>query len=341
MMLKLISKKRREILFGSLFIIMIFVSLFIYTQHQNKQNRLIDSLKSILDNNGNISYYRDGDIERPIIESFRPYDLEICNIFTRHRIKYINGIFCVGYQLPFQDIELFGTLEHLNYLGFSDINLSENHLKSLAEKIPHLQTLLVERGSFPNNGGKYLGMLKEIKFLYFFDISINDECIKGMSGLPLREIAFVNVSITDIGLNNMLPLEKMESISLKYLVITDEGITNFFNGCPHLKHIVIDNSKDYCYVGISELKCTFLRDITYVSSIKELTLNGVNLGDEILSSIERFENLKYLAIRTYCITENSKPLLERLSQRMYVSVETLGKEGELLFEYRGGKNFLE
>jgi hypothetical protein len=340
-MFKIISRNNKLILAGSLFVLVMFlVSIFFYISYRNKQDHLIDSLKRILDNNGSISYYRDGNIERPIIETFQPYDLEICNIFTRHRIKYINGIYCVGYQLLIEDIVLFGTLEYLNYFGFVDVNLSESHLKFLVEKIPHLQNLTIERSTFPNNGGKYLGKLKKIRSLWLCDLLINDDDIRGMGGLPLREIIFINVAITDTGLNNMLPLKEIENITLRELPISDD-ITVFFNGCPSLKRIGIHNSKRDRNTTTFELKCIFLRDMIHTSSIKEITLNYVMLDDETLSSIERFENLKYLAIRSYCITENSKPLLERLSQRMYVSVETLGKEDEPLFEYHGGEKFID
>jgi hypothetical protein len=339
-MLKLILEHRKVILIGSLlFLVVSLVSVVFYLQYKSKQEYLIDSLKRILENNGSISYYRDGDIDHPINENISLRDLEVYNKITRHRIKYINGIECNGYQLPIQDIVLFSTFKHLNYLGFSNTDLSESQLKTLTEKIPHIKILTISKSTFPNNGGKHLGKLKNLKTLWLFHLSIRDETTKGMSGLPLNEIAFFDLSITDVGLNNMLPLVELEYISLINLQITDNGITNFVNRCSHLKEIHISNLVEN---GIpSELKCTFLRDIIPVSSIENITLDYVLLNDEILSSIERFENLKYLSIRTYCDIEKSKPLLEKLSQRMYVGAETLGTNGETLFEYRGGKEFIE
>jgi hypothetical protein len=331
---------RKVILVGSLlFLVVSLVSIAFYLQYKSKQKHLVDSLKRILENNGSISYYRDGDIDYPINENISLRDLEIYNKMTRHRIKYINGIVCNGYQLPVQDIVLFSTFNHLNYLGFSNTNLSESQLKTLTEKIPHLEILTIEKSNFPNNGGKHLGRLKNLKSLWLTNLSIKNEDIEGMEGLPLSEIIFWDLPITDVGLNNMLPLVELESNFLSDLLVTDDGVTNFFNSCPHLKEINISN---FVKKGTPlELKCTFLRDIIHISSIKGITLNYVLLNDEILSSIERFENLKYLSIRTYCVTEKSESLLKKLSQRMYVSVETIGTNGETLFEYRGGKEFVE
>jgi hypothetical protein len=336
----ILQNKKVVILAGSLFfLVVIFVGIIFYLHYKGKQNHLVDSLKRILENNGSIFYYKDGDIDLPINENISLRDLEIYNKITRHKIKYINGIACNGYQLPIQDIVSFSTFKHLDYLGFSNTNLSENQLKTLAEKIPHLNILTIERSTFPNNGGKHLGKLKNLKTLWLSQLSIRDESTEGMSGLPLNEIVFFDLPITDVGLNNMLPLVELEYISLINLKITDNGITNFVNSCPSLKKIYINNLVKNGTP--SELKCTFLRDTIHISSIKDITLNYVLLNDDILSSIERFENLKYLSIRTYCVIEKSEPLLEKLSQRMYVSVETLGTNGETLFEYRGGKEFIE
>lgn len=276
-----------------------------------------DAVRHMLEHNAEITS------RIPESESYYPKKLEQGR-YTDEDIKNITRFSFFKRSPDWQDIRALSSLKHVKELAFSEVTLSDRAIKEISNTQWKPRELMMLRSSFSKEGGFYLSKIEGLKIFGMVYCDITDDNLQLASGLEADSISFYDTPISERGLMNILPQNKLKGISLMLTDITD-GITGFLNECPNLESITITDSP--------AVRCRFLLELKNTDAITHLQIARTSLDDEILMSFTPYNNLNYLEIVNCRITEKCRDLLQEWARKMYfVRVETAGQE--IIFSHR-------
>jgi len=261
-------------------------------------------------------------------ETFSPlFPPPILNNITEQGIRHITSIsICADIfsksDVPLADIQFLGTLPKLEDFSIVSGNLSDSLAEAIGNNLNNMSVLWLENTTLTPDVWRGLGKLRNVSVLWLLDVNLPTEIFEDGTEMSPVGLLIDNVRISEAGLKTLIRTDKLKTISLNTTNVSDD-ITSFFDKCPKLESIWINNSK---------IKCLFVAQMQHTDKLRSLYLANTNIDDDILSSVSRFPNLNELTIHESKVTEASIPLLETLAQHFY---RILVRNNNVnLFDYR-------
>jgi hypothetical protein len=221
-------------------------------------------------------------------------------------IRNIDSITCRTDAISEKDIQFIGTLPHLKTFHLTAGNLSNSLADAIGENLNNVSTLWFGKLTLTPREWRGISKLTKVSELWLQYTNIPDESFE--EGVAIAPIALniFGVQISEAGLKKLIKTNKLEKVFLYSTNVSDD-LTSFFDRCPKLERIFIDDAN---------IQCQFVEKMQHTAALQLLDLSHTHINDEILASVSRFPNLEILEINGYNITEKSVPLFRALSERI-------------------------
>jgi hypothetical protein len=276
------SPRRRFALRFSLRTFLIAVTLFCmllaWRLHRAKQQR--EAIKAIGDAGGWVHYdYQIGDSRAVDIDpQARPWEpqwlLDLVGIDFFHDVAEINMVYNEddGARL--------------------DNNRGRN-VGPLLAQFPRLRVLLLKDEIIDDAGMAYVGRMKRLECLYFWDATkITDAGAKLLHDMPrLRYIHLSTSQVGDEGLAAIAKLPNLDGLSMQRNRITDAGVAHLA-GHPKLKELWIGSLQNVR----SPISDAAIPHLAAIPNLEELDLQWTSVTPEGLKPLARMQNLKRVLV---------------------------------------------
>jgi len=156
-------------------------------------------------------------------------------------------------------------------------------------QFPRARFLGLTPGSVDDAGMKYLGQLKQVEVILFWDAgAITDEGVAHLRNMPrLRSLHLGESQVTDRGLASIAKLRNLEDLSMQKNYFTDAGLPALA-GLPGLKSLWIgglhDRPSPITDVGVIHL--------ARLTQLEELDLQHTRVTPEGLKPLQQLPKLK-------------------------------------------------
>jgi internalin A len=235
-------------------------------------------------------------------------------------VTYLTGLKVLnidGANITAKGLESLTALKSLERLK-APANFNDSGMLVVGKLKTLVALCIDEKNTVTNNGLKQIAGLKALRILQIISVSIKDEGLKVLSGLPslnylvlggkftndaalyLKDVPSLRVlkidpgQFDDSGMKNISGLTQLENIDAHWMEgITDEGIA-YLKNMPNLKKLDIYHSK------LTDKGLSYLQACT---KIEYLNLPG-GIGNTGLTHIGRFSNLKHLEVYSDSYTDN-------------------------------------
>ena len=220
-------------------------------------------------------------------------------------------------------------ITNIKTLWTKNISVTEDDFRSLPP-LKSLYELVFEQTTLRGSIFRYLEC-PCIDNLAFNNCRFESSIDELLGDQPVEGLTFVYIEFPDFFFKTKETKNRPTITSFSSVPSTNlsDEITSFFNECPNLQSVLI---------AISDLQCTFIRDMKYVEALETIDIDNTNLNDEVFSSILRFNKLQFVAIANCKVTEKSIPVLEELAKRAYFVHLTY--QDEIIFYTIDGKSQL-
>ena len=274
--------RRRFALRFSLRTFLIAVTLFCISLawwlHRAKQQR--EAVQAITNAGGWVHYdYQVGDSRAVDIDpQARPWEpqwlLELVGIDFFHDVAEVNMV----------------------YSEDSGTRLDNKHPVNIAHHLAHfprLRVLLLKEEGVDDAGMAYVGRLKRLESLYFWDaFKITDAGAKHLRDMPrLRFIHLSASQVGDEGLAAIATLPNLGGLSMQKNRITDAGVAHLA-GHPKLRTLWI-GSLDNVRSPISDAG---VKHLATIANLEELDLQWTSVTPQGLKPLAKLKNLKSLMV---------------------------------------------
>jgi hypothetical protein len=217
---------------------------------------------------------------------------------------------------------------------YASFKLSDPSALALVERLPRLETLVINEGINPSDGGVETTIAPD---------KINDAWLARLGRLhQLKILNLVGSGITDAGLAHLKGLERLEGLSVgqkfgdtESFLITDAGFANLA-GLKSLKGLYFSSASQITDAGL-----------TYLGGLKQLTdlelPQITKMTDAGLTHLVGLENLKRLNLKSASkVTEAGVSQLAKLPQlsRLVFNPHSLSDAGLVRFQSMTNLNLL-
>jgi serine/threonine protein kinase len=193
-------------------------------------------------------------------------------------------------------------------LDIRDTNISNKGVEIICQKMPKLQSLIVENCPQINSEGyRKIARLTDLKILSLRNTSVSDDDLIVLSKLKELNLLYVAYSpkITDRSIDSILKLEKLYSIRIDGTRITDKGI-NRLSSMPRM-----------IFLGLGSLHLGDENFPSFSNNISMLDLNDNPLSARsIMQKVLPLPDLWYLNL-IGCQNVNNDQNLTRLLTRRF------------------------
>lgn len=252
-------------------------------------------------------------------------DLDPDNNITEQGIRNIMSISFCADTLSEADIQFLGTLSNLECVTILSGNLSESLAGAIGKNLNNITELHLREMTLTPSAWRGIGRLTNVSRLWLVHLNLPDESFEVGAEMSPVQLFLMDVPISEEGLKKLVRTDRLETISWNQMGISND-ITSFFNECPKLERIHIDDSNVRVY---------FITQMRNTDRLRSLTLHNTNIDDDTLANVLRFENLVELSIYGGNVTEASIPLFETLAKRLgLVSIRSAGMRFERIFYHR-------
>jgi hypothetical protein len=244
-------------------------------------------------------------------------------ITSTNDISYIEATISVNTEYVFSELKpkryTPDDIKNIVALGICNISVTADDFKNLGQ----LKKL---RDVTFNDAKLYGNIFGHIENPHISNLGITQSQLEGsvdnlLSNLPIKNLVFAGINFPDSFFKNQKTSTR-PTIDYFFCIASNlsDDITYFFNECPSLRSVVIFDG---------DIECTFIRDMKHTDSIEEISINNMNLNDDMLPFFLRFKNLKDISIMNCEVTEKSRPIFEELAKR--VQTVYIGYQGERIF----------
>ena len=228
------------------------------------------------------------------------------NLITEQGIRNIISISFCANALSETDVQFLGTLPNLESVSMSG-DLSDSLADEIGKNLKNVTKLVLGELKFTPRGWRELGKLASVSQLHLVRTNITDECFESGTELSPTKLSIIDAQISEVGLKKMIKTDNLETLLLWGQTNISDDITSYFDTCPKLEKIDIQNAN---------IQCRFVMQMRQTDTLRDLSLYKTNLDDDILTGVARFTNLKFLDIQECKVTEDSIPFLKTLSKRL-------------------------
>jgi hypothetical protein len=256
----------------------LFCVLLAWWLHRARQQR--EAVKTIATAGGWVHYdYEIKDIRSGVVDpDAQPWEprrlLDLIGIDFCHDVVAINMVY---YQVRGKRLD-----------NEQSVNVAP-HLTHF----PRLKMLLIKEEQIDDAGLAYVGRLKQLDSLYFWDApNITDAGVKQLRDMPrLRYIHLNDSQIGDEGLAALARLPNLEGLILQGNRITDAGVAHLA-GHPKLKLLWIGTLD-----ARSPISDASVAHLATIDQLEELDLQHTSVTPQRLPPLARLKKLKSLLLR--------------------------------------------
>lgn len=249
----------------------------------------------------------------------------------------LEQIRCAQTRVGDAELKHLENLKTLRAIDLSDCNrVTPAGLESLA-KCPKLAFLKVWGKSIGNNSMATVASMKSLKVLGLVDTAVDDQGIKQLAGLDLREIHLFRTSVGDEGVKVLAAMPNMVTMNLRDTRVSDKALEYIAN----LKQLRKLDLSECTSPGITDagadsivkletlqqlnLWSTKVTDVSVEQFVKMpnlvwLNLDACNVTDETAKMVSSMEQLTWLHLGKTKVTDAAIPFLKKLPNLEYLEV---------------------
>lgn len=181
---------------------------------------------------------------------------------------------------------LAGQLDHLEELGLTDCQFSDESLSSL-KRVPTLRRVYLWKTSVTDAGVAHLADLPELESLGITGSHITSAALADLKRLSrLASLNLENTDVDDAGLAHLASMGQLSHLHLKGCLVSDAG----------LKHLQPLESLTYLDLTDTRVTDEGLEFLSSIRSLSRLALDGTDVTDAGLIHLKGLTNLTSLSL---------------------------------------------
>lgn len=219
----------------------------------------------------------------------------------------LEQIRCGQTRVGDEELSYLSSLKTLKAIDLSDCNrVTIAGIQSLA-KCPKLAFLKVWGKSIDNECMKHVAQMKSMRVLGLNDTRVDDEGIKLLAGLNLKEVHLFRTAVGDEGLRVLSQMPNMETLNLRDTRLSDQGVE------------YLANLKKLKKLDLSECNSPGITDqagasFAKMENLRQLNLWATTISDPCVQQITSMRQLTWLNLDNTKITDQGVAMLSDMPQ---------------------------
>ncbi|WP_231741102.1 hypothetical protein [Thalassoglobus neptunius] len=230
--------------------------------------------------------------------------------------------------------QLLGSAKKLREITLEGDTITDHCLHSLGNLTDLASIYLESTPLVTASGLKFLPALPQLWELYLKDLNLDDsvtEILEKCGGL--KTLVLESCDITDVGVERLSRLEKLDCLSLDGTLVSGEFLANSgfenlrhlsLNSCPIERANLVSNLNRLSELDTLGLSYTpvgddWLQSIAELPKLYDLRLEGTNISDTGVSFLHGHPRLTLLYLRETSVSEDAISKLKESSKcELYV-----------------------